>query len=264
MILFDLDGTLLDSKYCILKQTKKEIRQLSALGVTIVLCSGRYPGMMKLYMSEIKANWMIAMNGAFIQSSDNQVLKESLIDQKITDLILGICNQYEIPYIIQNDRDIYFSSDNPRSFMIQRYNELALLADLEKTVIQPLKIIPQRIHKIMIPTQDDRTKNLLFDIFKHQPITVTSSSSNLLEITAESVNKGSALSYLAAVCGVGRAGICAFGDSKNDISMFQLAGYKIAMGNADIELKTLADAVIGTNDEASIAQVLARIRKGCL
>ena len=264
MILFDLDGTLLDSKYCILKQTKKEIRQLSALGVTIVLCSGRYPGMMKLYMSEIKANWMIAMNGALIQSSDNQVLKESLLDQKMTDLILETCSQYKIPYIIQNDRDIYFSADNPRSFMIQRYNELVLLAEMKDIVIQPLKLIPKKIHKIMIPMQDDRTKNLLFDIFKQQPITMTSSSSDLLEITAESVNKGSAVSYLAAVCGIERERICAFGDSKNDISMFQLAGYKIAMGNADIELKALADVEIGTNDEASIAQILAQIRKGYL
>lgn len=42
----------------------------------------------------------------------------------------------------------------------------------------------------------------------------------------------------------------AFGDSNNDISMFQAAGHGIAMGNACDELKNIADHVTtSVNDD---------------
>lgn len=262
MILFDLDGTLLNSEYCILKKTKDEIKRLRSLGVVIVLCSGRYPGMMKLYMNEINADWMIAMNGAFIQSSDGHVLKENLIDHLTAELLINKCNQYSLPYIIQNNYDIYFSENNPRRFMIQHYNELIFKAKMSELSIEPLRVIPKRVHKIII--LDKKEENMLMNELKQLPITVTASASHLIEITASSVCKGNAALSLAEACVVEPECICAFGDSENDISLFESVGIKYAMKNSDSRLIELADAVIGTNDEESIADILAQIKEGCL
>lgn len=263
MILFDLDGTLLNSQYYILDKTKDEIRQLREMGIGIVLCSGRYPGMMKLYMNQTKADWMISMNGALIQSSDGHILKESLIECETADFIINKCNQYQLPYIIQNNHDIYLSENNPRNFMIQIYNELVRQEDMCEIVIKPLSIIPKRIHKIMILTKNEEKVSLLNE-FMQLPITVTASASNLIEITATSVSKGSAAQYLASVCGIESNCMCAYGDSDNDISLFKTVGSKFAMSNAVLELKMLADAVIGSNNEKCIAEILARIREDCL
>ena len=48
----------------------------------------------------------------------------------------------------------------------------------------------------------------------------------------------------------------AFGDNFNDISMLESVGLGVAMGNSADEVKARAKAVIGGNEETSIADFL--------
>lgn len=58
--------------------------------------------------------------------------------------------------------------------------------------------------------------------------------------------------------------IVCFGDEINDIPMFEIADEKYAVANAAPELKALATAVIGDNDEDAVAKWLAeRFTKFC-
>ena len=50
--------------------------------------------------------------------------------------------------------------------------------------------------------------------------------------------------------------VMAFGDSFNDISMFEIAGYKYAMGNSEKAVMEVATNVTETNDNDGIAVVL--------
>lgn len=50
--------------------------------------------------------------------------------------------------------------------------------------------------------------------------------------------------------------IIAFGDDYVDIGMLKLCGVGVAMGNAIDEVKTVADVIIGGNDEDGIAEYL--------
>ena len=47
-----------------------------------------------------------------------------------------------------------------------------------------------------------------------------------------------------------------FGDEVNDLPMFELADERYAVKNAAPELKKLATAVIGSNDEDAVARWL--------
>ena len=47
-----------------------------------------------------------------------------------------------------------------------------------------------------------------------------------------------------------------FGDSLNDVSMFKIADEAYAVGNAREEVKALATAVIGYNEEDAVAHFL--------
>ena len=49
-----------------------------------------------------------------------------------------------------------------------------------------------------------------------------------------------------------------FGDDLNDLSMIQMVGHGIAMGNALDIIKENAKEVIGTNETPAIARVLDR------
>jgi phosphoglycolate phosphatase (TIGR01487 family) len=64
-----------------------------------------------------------------------------------------------------------------------------------------------------------------------------------IHITDPAVNKGSSLTKLADYMNIETENIMAMGDSENDIEFLEVAGLKIAVNNADTELKVAADYV---------------------
>ena len=53
--------------------------------------------------------------------------------------------------------------------------------------------------------------------------------------------------------------VIVFGDSLNDKSMFEVAGYSVAMGNASDELKKIADEVTLDNNSNGIPYALKEL-----
>ena len=48
----------------------------------------------------------------------------------------------------------------------------------------------------------------------------------------------------------------AFGDQENDIAMLKVSGLSIAMGNAQPQVKDIANEVTKTNEEAGVAYII--------
>jgi hydroxymethylpyrimidine pyrophosphatase-like HAD family hydrolase len=72
-------------------------------------------------------------------------------------------------------------------------------------------------------------------------------------------DKAHALMRLEEIEGVDRAHTTVFGDSHNDIGLFEAAGRRIAVANAIEELKRMADIVLErTNDEDAVAHFLKK------
>lgn len=77
-----------------------------------------------------------------------------------------------------------------------------------------------------------------------------------MEITDKGVNKGRAVSMLAARLGIDRSEVMAIGDSPNDKKMLEWAGMGIAMGNASQEVKLVADNVTLPIEKDGVAKAL--------
>lgn len=75
-----------------------------------------------------------------------------------------------------------------------------------------------------------------------------------LEVLSKTASKAAAALRLKEMLGCDRL-VC-FGDETNDIPLFQIADECYAVGNAAEELKQLATAVIGTNEEDGVARWL--------
>lgn len=80
------------------------------------------------------------------------------------------------------------------------------------------------------------------DVLWNHPVKVYDSKF-AIHITDPEVNKGSSLLKVAGVMGVKPEEIMAVGDSENDIEFLSAAGLKVAVSNADDELKSIADYV---------------------
>ncbi len=65
-----------------------------------------------------------------------------------------------------------------------------------------------------------------------------------IHLTPVDVGKGRALDYVLKRIGVGREYVVAIGDSHMDLELFRAAGFRVAVSNADEELKDAADLVL--------------------
>lgn len=72
------------------------------------------------------------------------------------------------------------------------------------------------------------------------------------------VSKGNTLRAFCEERGIRQAEVMAIGDHASDASMFEAAGLRVAMANADAELQVLADYVTLSNTEDGVAVALER------
>jgi hypothetical protein len=75
------------------------------------------------------------------------------------------------------------------------------------------------------------------------------------------VNKGTGLEKMATMMGLDVSDFIAIGDSVNDWEMLELAGYGIAVANADHKLKLIADTVTSTSFGEGTVEALEILRR---
>ena len=81
-----------------------------------------------------------------------------------------------------------------------------------------------------------------------------------VEVTAQGVDKGTALLALADMLGIPREATAAIGDSENDRAMLARAGVAAVMANALPEIQALGDIVsTRDNDHDGVAELFERL-----
>jgi len=80
-----------------------------------------------------------------------------------------------------------------------------------------------------------------------------------LDVTHREANKGNAIRLLAAAQGIGVEEVAVLGDMVNDVPMFEVAGFSVAMGNATPEVQALASAVTAAYDRDGWAEAIDRL-----
>ncbi len=82
-----------------------------------------------------------------------------------------------------------------------------------------------------------------------------------VEVYSKDASKGRALAELARHLNIRKEEIACIGDGENDLSMFEAAGLRIAMGNAVEDLKKQADYVTDSNARDGAAKAVEWILK---
>lgn len=79
------------------------------------------------------------------------------------------------------------------------------------------------------------------------------------ETMCKGVSKGEGLRFAAATMGVPLADTVAIGDSDNDLTMIEVAGIGIAMGNGEQCAEDAADWVADAVDASGLAHAFERL-----
>ncbi len=84
------------------------------------------------------------------------------------------------------------------------------------------------------------------------------SAERYIDIMLPEVSKGNAVRRLAKLYGCDLSEVMCLGDSENDISMLEVAGISVAMGDAADPVKAAADYVTAPVGENGFAQALEK------
>ena len=262
LIAFDMDGTLLDNKKNILRRTKRYLKKLNKQGHKIVLASGRPSRAMMRYYNELELTTpMVCYNGAYVFSPSDKNFKpiEFEFPKEVIVEVIDKIRPHIKNVMCEDEENIWVDKKDDyldKFFWYENMN--VIFGDLVDTLHKnPMTCIVQTPFEY-------RDENDIQKIMKDYPGLDARfwTGSPYFELYYEDTSKGSAIKYIAEYYNIPKDRIIAFGDAGNDIEMFDVAKYSVAMINGKEELKKAATMVsIKDNNHNGIYHTLKKILK---
>ena len=241
LLLFDLDGTLLDSKKQISQRNMKAIAECRKKGILIGVATARSEPTCQPFADAIQPDLLISNSGALVRLRGTVIYQCGFTAEETSILVgAGVAEQRGITVDCE---DVTYSNRH-----IPFYN-------MPGMVYTAYGDFRRRSFKICIEGSDtpfaEKTASLVSDC-----CWLTFSDCDWFKFSKCNVSKGNALHHVADKTGIKTEEMMSFGDDYVDIEMLELCGTGIAMSNAAEKVKAHADAVIGDNNSDAIADFL--------
>lgn len=262
LIAIDMDGTLLKNDKTISVKTKEALKAANNLGVKIVLTSGRPIQGIKNYLDELeltsKDDYVIGLNGALVCKCDDYSIISSNETLKGKDL----------KYIYNKVKDLktYFHAFTRNEDLVNIKSKFS--EDEEKRINLKVRVVDflldikddDEILKVVLEEEkevlDRITSQIPKELFEEYNIIRTVDF--MLEFMKKGCNKATGIEKLAKHLGIKKEEIISIGDASNDKEMIEYADLGVAMGNAEDEIKMIANFVTKSNEEDGVAFVIEK------
>ncbi len=250
MLLFDLDGTLLQSDKSISNRTLSALKKCKENGILIGVSTSRSEQNSLVCLSELKPDILISSGGALVKYSGKYIYSaEFLSDEtnEMIDMARNICGKDCEITIDTIDAHYWNYKADPKK--IDKSWGDSIYTDFSNFSECSLKMCVE----IFEQDKADELTGRLSDCD-----CIRFSDGYWYKFTKKNATKENAIMKIMEVCGFAADSIIAFGDDYADIGMLELCGIGVAMGNAIDEVKDKADIVIGSNDEDGIADFIEK------
>ena len=242
IIAVDIDGTLLNSNRDISKKTHDALIKAQQLGHIVVIASGRDP-------------FGVYPFADILEFKKFDGLLSNFNGGRITNYKTGEKN-LDMHYIIYSDDGILTSSSDTytlKEICDKAFTSYKVIDDLAYS----LDFAPNKIMFSQNPNLIDKDAKKLKDKFFEKTAQVKSTP-YFYEIMPKGIDKGRSLKEIADYYNMSMDDVIAFGDEENDLTMIEMAGCGIVMGNGTDFMKSKADFITKTNDEDGIAYYLEK------
>ncbi len=266
LIVFDLDGTLLNSDGEIGKESIRLVRELKKKGMRFTFASGRLHSAIVDHAKTLELRTpLITLDGSLIKTLDNEIIFESYIPTKYVKRALKLADLHILKIALCHADAIYYdatSSIIPN--LIEKFGAKYIEIDsYEKYLKNTLEIVmvgeyKRTIRQVVKKLSFPHAFGLDVSFYKSQ----SRGDIYFFEVRKRGVSKGKGLIRLAKYLKLKVHEVAVLGDWYNDLQLFQTDVLKIAMANAVNEIKYLADLETKrTNDEDGVAEFLELVLK---
>src|SRR5690625_6558318 len=126
-------------------------------------------------------------------------------------------------------------------------------------------MITLRRHEIYnifaVSNQPENLRRANEQLNTNQSLAVSSSGIQNIETNNTSAQKGIAIEEYTNLKGISMDDVMVIGDSFNDVSMMERAGYSVAMENAPDEIKALCTETTSRSDQDGVALAIEKVLK---
>ncbi len=267
LLVFDLDGTLINTDELISDVTRRALHELDQRGIAWTVATGRMPHGAREALPGLRFRHPQAYkNGVLIWDlNENTRINAQAMDPVE---LLEVCrrlDQHGInPWLNTLDHDDRIGAYIQR-IVTDREQSWAKYMESQSINVQlseDFSGIEEHVLNIFAITDNAHVLNMAEELADVPGVQVYAGPDMYhpgyywMDIHHISGTKGDAVKFLQRQTGARRL-VC-FGDSDNDISMFKLADEAYAMENALDELKEVATGVIGHHSNHGIAEFLAQ------
>lgn len=248
LLLFDLDGTLLQSDKTISARTKAAINKCREKGMLIGVSTSRSEHNSLVYLHDLMPDILISSGGALVKYKGEYIYKAEFSAQQtreMIDIARDVCGR-DCEITIDTIDEHYWNYKVDPKLVDKSWGDSIYtdFSDFSKCSL-----------KMCVEIFDSEKAKILSDRLSECDC-IRFSDGYWYKFTKKNVTKENAIIQITQSCGFGTDSIIAFGDDYADIGMLQLCGMGVAMGNAIDEVKEHADVVIESNDEDGIAKFL--------
>jgi Cof subfamily protein (haloacid dehalogenase superfamily) len=267
VIVSDIDGTLLSDEGFIDKEVVKLVTQLPKYDVHFTLATGRLHSAIIDIATELSIDIpLISMDGALIKSHpEGTILFESFVKERYVRKAIAMADSFLLNIALCHDDAIFFTERN--SVIPQVMEKFGALYE---EVPSYENFCDRTLEVVMASDNSDNLKYVYnrlgfpYTFGLNRSYFKSQSRDNIyyLEIRNKGTSKGMGFERLLKSLNVKKDHAAVIGDWYNDLSLFQVGGFKVAIANAVAEIKKNADYITSKdNNHGGVGEFIEMILK---
>lgn len=257
LLISDIDGTLVRHDKTLSDGVIAAVERARAAGLAVSLISARPPSGMLWIAEKLQLTGPIgAFNGATIVKPDGTIVSAEHIPADVAASVLALIDQPGVtPWLFADG--IWYAMTTENKYVPRE----RLAANVEPVIRSDFTALAERADKIVAVSGDhDALAQLEGKVAGEVGgcANVVRSQPYYLDVTALRGNKGDGVTTLAADFGVSLDEVAVLGDQNNDLAMFKVAGFSVAMGQAADNVRAAASEVAASNEDDGVADAIDR------
>lgn len=240
---FDVDGTLYSHEsQCVPKSTLKALEALKKRGIKTFLATGRhFTEIDEFPVGKIPFDGYVMLTGQICADSARNVIFGNAIEGKDAEYLLNAYANKEMPIMLVEKDRLYANLIN--DIVINGQAEIS--SPIPE--VQEYKGAP--VYQIICYGGRELEEELTS---KLPNCKITRWCPFGIDIISKTGGKVAGIKKMLEIHNIGSKEMIAFGDGENDMEMLAFAGVGVAMGNAEEEVKAVADYVTTDIDDDGI------------
>ncbi|MDX2226625.1 MAG: Cof-type HAD-IIB family hydrolase [Verrucomicrobiae bacterium] len=258
LVVADADGTVLTPEKQVTRDSRLAVQKLREAGIGFTLASGRLPAAMHGMVAALEVSLPYAgLNGALISHADHSPFDCRKMPEALATEVLDFFLSSGMGAWVYSETD-WIISDADGPYVREEIDFVKIpprivpdLHDIVTSAVKVMGVSPDATLAAKCAGQLSARLGAAASVAPSQP--------HFVDVTAPDATKGQSVTRIATSLGFDISEVAVIGDGTNDLSMFEIAGLAIAMGNAPARVTAAAHRITASNEDEGFAQAIEMI-----